>query len=509
MTHPEITLSAPQASMTLSANERNLFLGGQGIGKTHLMAFISSSLVMIAPKAIGLVAANTYGQLSESTLFRIFQVWKEYFGWDEYSQSNPGGFYIVDKEPPEHFHSHGYKFKTNKNKIFFANGAVVMLASLDNYKAIDGREICWALLDETKDTKMEAVKDVILARVRQKELVVSAKKIKDREPMPFLENKKRNHDHKDFVNPVYIFTSPSKEPWLSEMFDLHSYKNEIEATIFSETDYFCKRDNDKNRSIVIASTYHNQKNLPANYIKNRKADLSQDRIDMLVYGSPFGKIGSEYYANFNRDKHVTNVEFMEDHPFHITFDFNVNPYMTLVISQLLEENGRWKLNVIDEYCLIAPENSIGGVCRAFLNDWEHLCYSGVFYYGDASGKNSLPLEDIKNYFEEVENVLSPVLSHDSRRLLRANPRHKSIGNKTLGRRDFMNKFLNGKFGVDLQINERCKKTILDFEHIREDANGAKLKKKELINGVSCERYGHASDALDSVVTYLWGDWNRE
>ena len=503
----KIELSAPQASLLLSACERNLFLGGQGIGKTHLMGLISELLVNLAPKALGMIAANTYGQLSESTLFRIFQVWQDHMGWTEYTKQNPGGFYVVDKEPPPHFIKHGYKFKSNANKIFFANGAVVMLASLDNYKAIDGREICWALLDETKDTRMDALKDVILARTRQKRLTVSKNKLKNREPMPFLPYNKDKT--KQFINPVYIFTSPSKEPWLSEMFDLQSQKREIEECIFSETDYYCKRDYENNRCVVIASTYHNAKNLPENYIKNRKADLSKDRIDMLVYGSPFGKIGNEYYANFNRDKHVKQVEFTDDLPFHISFDFNVNPYMTLVVSQLVQEGERWHLNIIDEYTLEAPKNSIGATCQAFLDDWEHLCYAGVYFYGDASGKNSLPLEDVKNYYSEVEKYLSPVLQGDSKRLLRANPRHKSIGNKTLGRRDFMNKFLAGKYGVDLHINPRCKKTILDFEHIREDANGAKLKKKEVINGVSCERYGHTSDAVDGIVTYLWGDWNRD
>ena len=42
-----------------------------------------------------------------------------------------------------------------------------MLASLDNWKAIDGRTISWALLDETKDTPEAAVKEVIISRLRK------------------------------------------------------------------------------------------------------------------------------------------------------------------------------------------------------------------------------------------------------------------------------------------------------------------------------------------------------
>ncbi len=161
-----IELSAPQAHFLSATTDRNLLHCGQGFGKTHIEGVIAALCIIHLPTVIGLIGANTYGQLSESTLFRTFQVWKTYFGWSEWSTKNPEGFYIIDKKPPPSFKSHGYTFLTNNNKIFFRNGAVLMTASLDNYMAIDGREVGYALLDETKDTKEEALKEVITRRLR-------------------------------------------------------------------------------------------------------------------------------------------------------------------------------------------------------------------------------------------------------------------------------------------------------------------------------------------------------
>ncbi len=494
----EIELSAPQASFLSSQKSMNLLHCGQGFGKTHLEGLISGLLIQRCPTAMGLIGANTFGQLSDSTLLRIFDVWKEYFGWAEYSKGNPSGNFTIDKEPPEHFKKHGYTFKSNQNKIFFKNGVVLMTVSLDNYTALDGREISWAILDETKDTRELAIKEVILARLR----AGGVYKMKDFDPKTDLFGFTGNDERAlETINPVWIFTSPAKEAWLSNMFYLEDYRKEIETTIFNHDDYFFTVKRDK--AVLIASAYFNQKNLPHDYISNKLEYLSKDRIEMLVYGSPFGKTGIEYYMIYNRNKHVKRCYFVRNNPLHICFDFNVNPYMTLIVCQIIFEENRQKLKVIKEFCLPSPNNTIEGVCRAFLYEYEHLCNAGVYYYGDASGKNSLPLEEAKSFYKVVEKCLFSVLQPDSKRLLKKNINHREASKGTLGRRDFMNKLLSGTLGVDLEIDPSCVKTISDFEHVTEDANGAKSKKKEMINGVMCEPYGHPSDALDGLACFLW------
>lgn len=463
------------------------------------MGALAAAFIVNCPNAVGLICANTYGQLSDSTLVRIFAYWSEVWGWEEDVN------YVVDKQPLEHFKPHGYTFKTNNNKIFLENGHVIMLASLDNYKAIDGREIGYALLDETKDTREDAIKHTIIARLRQK--TICTLKEEDDNLFRFCDPMHPNSTG-NFINPLFVFTSPSKEQWLSEWFKFDRYRHEINQVIGSQTEYFYKTE--ENRTIVIASTFLNPHN-PENYVKDMIADLSDDMIQLNVYGSPFGKSGAEYYSKYKREIHVKPCKIEGTAPLHIGFDFNSHPYMTGLVSQLIEgEDGRMKLRFIKGYPMTAPNNNIESVCRAFIDEFgEYILKYGFYYYGDSSGKNSLPIQDYKNYFDIIENEFREYVLPDSRRLLRANPRHRSLEFGTTGRRDFMNKALAGRFGFDIEIDPSVKFLIADFEYIKENKTGAKLKEKAVINEVVCEKYGHFSDAADSIVCYLFGDWAKE
>lgn len=495
-------LNKPQGDIVNSSKARNLYHSGQGGGKTFIMGVLSYNFVTHIPEATGLVAANTYGQLSDSTLVEIFAVWEK-LGWTEFSAANPDGFYIFDKQPPSHFKPHGFTFKSNANKIYFKNGAVIMLASLDSYKNIEGRTLAWAMLDETSDTKEEAVKEVITARLRQP--TVFRNKVYER-LRPFVGKDDPNKG--EAINPLYIFTKPAKEQWLTDFFNLEDYRDEIEAHIYSKEDYFLKRID--NKCIVIASTFHNQDNLPRNYITDRLKELTEDKAKLLIYGSPFGKSGNEYYANFKHEVHVQPVGFDPRLPLHLSFDFNVNPYMTGKVWQVMNRaDGTTEVRNLKEYCLKAPNNTIEAVCRAFLRDYGDKCSAGFFYYGDASGKNRQPTEVLRDYFSIVERELDEVIFMNSRRLLRQNPRHRSLGKGTLGRREFINGLLAGRHNVKIMIDPECKETIADYSFLLEDANGAKLKQIVRENGISFEKYGHTSDADDAILCYLFGNYAKE
>src|SRR5690606_8903937 len=164
---PIIKLHTPQLRVFKSRKALTLNMAGQRAGKSHLIGIKSGIFVKKAPKIKGMIAANTYMQLTQSTLVAVKKVWRDYFGITEYdSKGNPNGHYVIHKHPPKHF----IKFDNYDNYrsiISFANGAIIYIASLDNYMAHDGKEIGWAELDETKDTKEEALKAVILARLSQ------------------------------------------------------------------------------------------------------------------------------------------------------------------------------------------------------------------------------------------------------------------------------------------------------------------------------------------------------
>lgn len=492
--------SAPQFHIIHSRKALNLFHSGQGAGKTHAMGVIAYQFIMNAPKSLGFIAANTYEQLTKSTLLEVYRVWKNEFHFIE------GRDFVSGKKPPDDFAPNDVTLESYTNTISCRNGALIFIGSLENYKAHDGKTLAWAMLDETKDTREEAVKDVIIARLRQKGLYCNEEaNIKEWE-FPYSNDPGKGVPQ----NPLYIFTSPAKVQWLSEMFDLESHRVNIKSTIYSKDDFFYHHDG--NKCVVISSTYHNAHNLPPGYIENRLDILTPEKIDMNIYGSPFGKTGAEYYSAFNHDKHIKPLRMKGGLPLHLSFDFNVNPYMPAILIEIIgtdhSEDGRMKVKVIDEFALEAPRNTIEDVCSQFRAEYGHLCNSGLFYYGDATGKNRVPVKETRTYFQVIRKALHGIASNSSERVLSQNPRHQAIGKQTLGRRDFMNACLKGAYGFDLLIDPKCKNLIADLQFIKEDANGAKLKEKAEINGVKAEKYGHMSDALDAVLCYVFEKYWR-
>lgn len=476
----EVEISSPQNEILTSRKQLNLFLAGVGSGKSHLMGLLSYFYVHNFPKAKGLICANTYSQLSGATLARIFKVWKDYFGLIK------DVHYVVDKKPPEHFNKINADLKEYRNVITFQNGANIFLASLDNYKAIDGFEVTYALLDETKDTKESALKEVILARLR--------------ETFIFMSDDGELYDYKPDIsgvkefNPLYIFTSPAKVQWLNEMFYIDKNTNEINAKIFDKDDFYIGDFDD--RKVVISSTYHNEHNLPSNYIDSRRAvwDNTPGMTDMLIYASPSGKSGSEWYSKYNRDIHVVDhIPLDEDSPLHVVFDFNVVPYMSALVFQIENKDGKEVLKCINEYALEHPNNTTMDVCNEIVFDYSGRINT-IYYYGDATGKNRTTAttdKSIRHNYDIIERYLSDFLYDESNRVPRSNP-------PLDGRRSLMNTICSERSNIILRVDSSCKKIIQDMTFGKEGKNGEYLKEKVTVDGVSFEKYGHHSDCLNYI-----------
>src|SRR5690606_20199036 len=157
----------------------------------------------------------------------------------------------------------------------------------------------WAMLDETKDTKETAVKEVIVGRLRQRAIFIRGGKLIG-DPDPKSESEYKNGARKwipptdaDEFNPLYIFTSPAKVPWINEWFELDKYADEIKQTIYFPPNYFKKESG--NKLVTISATHLNEANLPKNYISNQMSNLTKSLQNMLIYGDPFSKAGGEFY----------------------------------------------------------------------------------------------------------------------------------------------------------------------------------------------------------------------
>ena len=504
-----LNLSTPQKAIFKSKEAINLFLAGQGAGKTFLAGVITAYLIQAHPHKKGLIAANTYSQLSGITLFRIREVWKEYFGWKEYNEYTKEGHYTVGVQPPSTFNISSHNFENYRNIISFCNGTVVHYHSLDNYKPIDGLEISWACLDETKDTRPEAITEVILGRLRQKNKSEVSEQARNnsefsseyseqarngsefsseyseqaRNGSELARNSSDTHSEPSELNQLFIFSSPAKNPFLNEFFKLYDFETEIQSCIFSDTDFFAKK-TAPNKFVVISSALHNKNNLPENFIERQKSILPSHLQDMLIYGNPFAKSGGEFYKGFDRTKHVGKCSYDSSLPLHITFDFNVQPYVTLCVWQIAGKQARQ----IDEICLASPRNNTYAVCREFKRKYQGH-EAGLFVYGDPSGKHA-DTRNQKGYNDFT--IISSELK-DYKPSLRIASKAPAV----VMRGNFINAILEQNFAdIQISFHENCKNTIADYLYLKESSDGTKHKEKTQENGVSFEKYGHCSDAND-------------
>jgi hypothetical protein len=463
-------------------------LAGTGSGKTYLAGAISINFIKKFPEVRGAVFANTYDQLNTSTLFRIREYWAS-IGITEWNKDNPLGLYTSGKEPPASWIKCKRNFDRFNNIISFCNGALIFTGSLDNYESHSGKEFGWCLLDETKDTREEAVKEVIITRLRQPGMFIVDGEVSN------------TGEQQQQWNPLYCLTSPAKTDWLANMFELDKYVEEISNKIYSETEFFEKRFNDK--KVVISSTYHNVHNVGLNYINSILANNSEDKGRALVFGNPFSTTGGEFYSSFDRLKHVGKCTYDKTKPLHISFDQNSVPYNSCSIWQFERKEDIWWSYCIDEIALENPRNSTEEVCEDILMRYAgHK--SAIYYYGDASGKaRSTMNKEFKHHYEIIEYKLRRFLTNGSARMMRQNP-------SITKRRDFINRIFEEKLPIRILIDETCKLMIADMMYVKQDINGAKDKHivKDKETGDKYQKYCHLSDGLDYIFCEVFNSYYK-
>lgn len=480
--------SEPQKSILRSIASLNLFMAGTGSGKTHGAGAKSRELLAEFPEVRGFIAANTFDQLNTSTLFRIREYW-ESTGMTEWTKENPSGVYVSGKEPPIQWKACKRNFDRFNNIISFYNGGLIFTGSLDNYFSHSGKEFGWAILDETKDSKEEGIKEVIITRLRQ--------------PGMFRVNGKICHigNPDQQWNPLYCFTSPAKVDWINEWFQLEKYIDEISATIFSDKTFFYKVFEDK--CVTISSTYHNIHNVGINYINNILTNNTEERGKALIYGHPFTISGGEFYSSFNRLKHVSKCNYNPDLPIHISFDQNTVPYNSASIWQITGLDNIWYISCIDEIALQNPRNSTEEVCEEFMMRYPNH-KSGLYYYGDASGKARSTLnKEFKHHYAIVEFKLRNYLVNGSDRTMVKNP-------PVVKRRDFINTIFEEKKPIRITINESCKYLIGDLMYLKQALDGTKDKHivTDKESGEKYQKYGHLSDSADYLIVSLFNSYDN-
>lgn len=508
-----IELSEPQSDVLAARTSLILDMAGQGAGKTENIAMRSGYFVTQFPKAKGFIAANTYLQLTQSTLNKAARGWQEYYGLTEYDpKTNPGGQYVIDRKPPAFFTCYE-RLKNYHNTISFRNGAMIYVGSLDNFKAHDGKEFAWADLDETKDTKREALSTVILARLRQYGLWSDqdGECHWDEECTP---EQAEERGWKSW-NPCSIHTSPAEGgvDWLIEMFNLAKKEEIIRKTLADPYKYFY--DVDGELTTVIYQTYWNEHNLPPGHIEKQKARMSEAEQLKFIDGYPFSKTGGEFFPGFIRRYHVGKVPYLPGVAVHLSFDFNVVPYMTMLCAQVKYVTRYWdaekriktafpvqgaqpmevmQIRLFKEFCMKSPLNTTEDTARQFIINYGFTTNIDVMVYGDASGRNRMVGLGSLTQYKIIEGVLGEYLPNHWNRVPLANM-------AVLKRRDLMNRILEGKIPeVELYFDEGMENTIKDFEYVKLGVDGkVKEKAKDPNTGMMYEKNGHTSDATEYLV----------
>ncbi len=254
---------------------------------------------------------------------------------------------------------------------------------------------------------------------------------------------------------------------------------------------------------VHHSTYHHNKWLPDEFRAFLEGLKKTNPYYYNIYTlGEWGnkQTGGRAYKGFDRSKHLTPLQYNPKEPLHISFDFNVKPYMTLTVWQVYQiKRGDKTIKraiQVDEIIGTEPNNNTERICGVFARKY-HGHIAGLFVYGDPSGrKQDTRSEKGHNDFRIIVKALSEF-----------QPRLKvaDMAPPVVQRIGWINSILEAEaYDIEILINEKLTYTIMDYVYGKEDSDGTKFKEKfKDETGVQCERYHHISDANDYFLTFIF------
>lgn len=382
-------------------------------------------------------------------------------------------------EPFEHRIAIIRKYKTSiKNTIYAQIKAVLkQMGILDfvscndsylNFKFYNGAEIFCMGLDDPEKIKSLLITSTWCEEASElEEGDFNQIDLRLRGEMPYYQQ------HIITFNPI------SQDHWIKKKFFDNKGGSDMVYTMHST--YMDNLYNGKEYAKVLEQRYKYDENMYRIYVKGEWGII---------------RTGSEYYFNFKHERHVNhNVKFIPDHPLHISFDFNVNPYISATIYQIIKKpltNGKsfYFVNCIDEFALTNPYNTTERLCEYIINKYKDKMNRGVFIYGDASGRNKTTRSNISDY-DIIEFAFAKYMSNNSMLVPKANPMIKK-------RRNFINKLLYGSYNIQFQVSPECTKLINDLQVAIEEQDGSKKKQmsKDTLSHVVYEKNGHHADCND-------------
>lgn len=335
---------------------------------------------------------------------------------------------------------------------------------------------------------------------------------------------------------IAIFNPVSEDHWIKkEIFD----KRGVPDFIPAGKDYTGGMFVNKRGQLIdtsIAGLWH-EKNmlvLKTNYLDNPYIvgpyfvdqgtidDFEDDRINDPEYYQVYalgnwGRIrtGGEFWKDFNKDA-KTKLGWCKHQPIFLSFDENVNPYLPCQVWQLysrkrfyliekyLRRFHPWVLDdlrieylavQIDELFLADPLNKTWHVTAEFMRRYPVEDVPRLFIGGDRTAiKEDTKKEKGTNFFTDI---LADLKEYEPRLKM------QSVNPNVMQSAKWVNRCYRHGTSIAVLINERCEKSIYDYEYALELSDGTGVDKKVVKNektGVSYQKFGHASDCKRYVLT---------
>jgi hypothetical protein len=248
---------------------------------------------------------------------------------------------------------------------------------------------------------------------------------------------------------------------------------------------------------VHHSTYNDNKWIPNEFI-GFLMDLKRTNpyyYEVYCLGKWGNRIlGGLFYKNFNTGRNTFNWEYKHDIPLHISFDFNVKPFMSCSVWQIVGK----ACYLIDELAMKTPQNTTKGVCNEFKRKYfAHT--GGLFIYGDPSGKHEDTRTEVGyNDYTIIRNELE-IFKPDLRIATSAPP--------VVMRGNFINEiFANNFADISILLFENSIYLKNDLLFGKEASDGTKFKEKvKGEDGSTHEKYHHFSDGMDYMICEAFKD----
>ena len=338
----ELTLTPQQYYFLMSNHKFLWFCAGIASGKTFLGSRWVYLKMLDNPETLGLIGANSYDQLNQSTLKPLFEF-----------LDSVGMPYVVNKMPPK---SWGLprKFKDYENVMVFPNGCHILLRTLDKPANLAGIEIGWFWIDETFATNPKTF-DVIIARLRCK----YSKHLCGR-----------------------ITSTPNGHDWL--------YKK------FTSDERFYRKIHQSTRENPVLNPEFVE-SLETSY----DAVLVKQEVDGRIISVQFGRT----YYNFSEVNNVKRkYNYDPDRPLMLCWDFNSGdaPMSTVLAQEFYNSRtGMPEIQVIDEV-VEKYSDSIKNT-RMVIERYGMIHRGKWEIYGDAFGEKSTSRSDYQVIVDTLMN----------------------------------------------------------------------------------------------------------